>query len=135
VRFDGLARYRTDSPVELAADLQRQNKATADALRQLEQERAAKPKPRVVAAAATAAFDEFLLVDSSTGSVNVLLPRPTTADEGRSVHIGRKSASNSVTAIASGGASVNGGASVTLTASIGYRTFTLADGDWYGHHT
>jgi hypothetical protein len=132
MKFDGVTDFSTKDPDLLRRELQDLNRLLKVALRDLE--RAARPGPRLVASDTAADFAELVIVDSTTGDVQVELPRVTTGDEGREVRIGRKSASNAVTVVAAGTATVNGASSVSLTAAIGLRIFTVAGGHWYGHH-
>lgn len=131
MKFAGLNDFRTRDPELLRSDLQREHRAVAEALTDLE--RMADPLPTTVLVSAEhrARFFESILTDSTNGNVPVRLPQITLQDEGKFVDVGRRSTANTVTVLAWAPQKIQGAAQVTLAASLGYARFRVIRGEWW----
>lgn len=91
-----------------------------------------KPVTELAADYTVAGDDSFLLVDSTTGDVDITVPESTTAlvVVRRSIVIKKLVADNVVNVIASGTDTIDGGASVTLSAVNSVITLRAIDGGW-----
>ena len=131
LKFEGLTEFSTKDPERLRVDLQREHRAVSEALRRVEQQAEPLPAPALVGTPTyKLKFFESILTDSTNTNILVELPTITSADEGKYAEIGRSTATNSVTALASTGQLVQG-ASTFAVAGVGCQRFRVMRGNWW----
>jgi hypothetical protein len=130
MNFTGLPDYTTKDPARLRSELQRQNAAIVDALRQLERDSVPRPKPVFTTIDCNTRFGEAVMVNSDNGNVKVFLPQFTSDDEGRYVAVGRMTANNTIT-VRPIAPQLVGGASSDSVASVGLVFFWVIGGAWW----
>lgn len=130
--FQGIHDFRTEAPAALRADLQRLNANLERAFAASERAfpwRAVRANRSVRLSAGDAVF-----VDAAA-AVSIFLPSSSAANASRSVRVCRVNGSATITIVAAANETVNGSASVALSASSGWSEY-MADGagGWWVNH-